>query len=120
MIATRRNERGLRAEFLLQFKTQDAAVKFQRAFEVGDFQMNVADADAGINRPGNRFFFHSGRLNQIPPERESTQTKAAAETTGTRSGAGKMTFVAAFAVAIHFALGRTRSATRLRAATLRT
>ena len=50
----------------------------------------------------------------------STRAEAAAEAAGARSGAGEMAFVAAFAIAIHFALGRSWSATRLRAATLRT
>ena len=36
MITARRNERRLRAKFLLQFKAQHAAIKFQRAIQVGD------------------------------------------------------------------------------------
>ena len=49
MITTRRNERGLRAEALLQFKTQHSTIKFQRAFKIGHFQMHMADADAGMD-----------------------------------------------------------------------
>jgi len=40
MITARRNERRAGTEPLLQFKAQHAAIKFQRAFEVGDFQMH--------------------------------------------------------------------------------
>ncbi len=49
MIAARRNERRLRTKPLLQFKAQHVAIKFQRAFEVGDFQMHMADADVRID-----------------------------------------------------------------------
>jgi len=49
MVAARLNERGLRAETLLQFKAQNVAVKSQRPFKVGDFLVDVADSDARIN-----------------------------------------------------------------------
>jgi hypothetical protein len=37
----------------------------QRAFEVGDFQMDVSDADAGIHRRGRRFRFHDFTVAQL-------------------------------------------------------
>ena len=50
MIAAGRNEGRARTQSLRQFKAQHAAIKFQRAFEVGHFKMHVADPDSGINR----------------------------------------------------------------------
>ena len=38
------------AEPLDQLKTEHAAIKRQRPVEIGDFQMHVADAHAGVNR----------------------------------------------------------------------
>ena len=49
VVGLARPHRGLRAKALLQFKAQHIAIKSQRPFEVGDFQMNVADADTRIN-----------------------------------------------------------------------
>jgi hypothetical protein len=66
MITACRDERCLRAEPLPQFKTEHAAIKFQRAFEVGDFEMDMADADGRVNRPGRQILFHGGNLLQIP------------------------------------------------------
>jgi hypothetical protein len=50
MIATGRNEGRLVPQALHQFETEHAAVKDERAVEVGDFQMHVAEADARIDR----------------------------------------------------------------------
>jgi hypothetical protein len=52
MITARRNERRLRAEPLHQFEAQHVAVKFQRAVEIGHFQMDVPDPDPWIHRRG--------------------------------------------------------------------
>jgi hypothetical protein len=57
MVTARRDECRLRTKPLLQFKPQHAAIKFQCAIKVGDFQMHMADADAGINRQGVNFSF---------------------------------------------------------------
>ena len=70
MITTSGNKCGLRAEFLLQFKTQNAAVKFQRAVEVGNFQVNVADGDASINRLGSEWLFHAAKIVQPAATRD--------------------------------------------------
>ena len=48
-----------------QFKAQHAAIKFQRAFKVGDFQMHVADVDTKVKRPGRQVFFHGESLIQF-------------------------------------------------------
>jgi hypothetical protein len=58
MVTAGGNEGRLRAEPLLQFKPQHAAIKLQRALQVRHFQMNVADDDARINWPRDRVFFH--------------------------------------------------------------
>ena len=49
VITAGRNKRGLRSEALRQLETEDAAVKPERALEVSNFEMNVADARAGID-----------------------------------------------------------------------
>src|SRR3954463_14443186 len=48
----RRHERRLRAVPLRQPEAEDAAVELQRPPQVGDLQVDVADADARINRAG--------------------------------------------------------------------
>ncbi|MMZ70190.1 hypothetical protein D1872_331790 [compost metagenome] len=52
MIAASRHERGLCPVPLRQLETKDSAIKPQRPFQVGDLQMDVTDADLGINRAG--------------------------------------------------------------------
>ena len=69
MVAASRDERGGGAEFLLKFKAEHAAIKFQRAFEVGDLQMDMADGDAGINGSGS-FIFHAGKIAAAGASRE--------------------------------------------------
>ena len=49
MITTGRNERCLGTKPLLQFKSQHPAVKIQRPFQIGDFEVDVANGDAKIN-----------------------------------------------------------------------
>src|SRR5213075_799370 len=49
MIAAGGNERGLRTVALSQFETEDATVELQRAFDVRDLEMDMADANAGID-----------------------------------------------------------------------
>jgi hypothetical protein len=49
MITTGQQERRLRAEALRDFKAKPVAVKLQRTFQVGHFQVNVADADVGVD-----------------------------------------------------------------------
>ena len=58
MITAGGNKGCLRAEALLQFKSEHAAIKFQRAFEVGHFQMHMTDDDARINWPRSWIFVH--------------------------------------------------------------
>ena len=60
MVSARRNERRLRTKALLQFKTQHAAIKLQRPFQVSDFQVDMADADTRIN--GVCRLFHADTL----------------------------------------------------------
>ncbi len=50
VIAARRNESGLRAEALRQLKAENPAVEVEGALEVGDFKVNVANANARIKR----------------------------------------------------------------------
>jgi len=50
MIAAGRDERRLGAESLHQFETEHVAIELQRAVDIGDSQMNMADAGAGIDR----------------------------------------------------------------------
>ena len=50
MIAAGGNERRLLAKALRQFKTEHAAIKRQRPIEIGNLQMDVANADARIDR----------------------------------------------------------------------
>jgi hypothetical protein len=52
VVAAGGDEGGGAADALLQLEAEHATVKLERAFEVGHFQMNVTDADAGIDRPG--------------------------------------------------------------------
>ena len=58
MITAGGDEGRLRAEPLLQFKSQHAAIKFQCALEVGHFQVHMTDGDARINRPRGGIIFH--------------------------------------------------------------
>jgi hypothetical protein len=50
VVAARRHERRLRPVPLRQLEAEDAAVEPQRPLQVGDLQVDVADANAGINR----------------------------------------------------------------------
>ena len=49
MIAAGGNERRA-AHPLHQLETEHAAIEVQRAIEIGDFEMHMADANAGIDR----------------------------------------------------------------------
>ena len=47
VIAAGRNERGARAQALLQLEAEHAAVKAERAIEIGDLEMDMPDPRAG-------------------------------------------------------------------------
>ncbi len=49
VIATSGDEGRLAAVTLSELKAEDAAVEIQGAIQVGDFQVDVADADAGMD-----------------------------------------------------------------------
>ena len=51
VVAAGRDEGGLRAVALHQREAEHAAVEAERAIEIGDLQVYVADAGAGGNRP---------------------------------------------------------------------
>ena len=65
MVAACGQERRLRPESLCDLEAQDAAAEPQRALQVGDLQVDVADADLGINRAGRVVLGHGGFL--LPP-----------------------------------------------------
>src|SRR5690242_1417439 len=68
------DECRLRPATLHQLKTEHAAIEIQRAFEIRDFEMNVADADAGIDR----WCAHSARLcRRFTNERGHSQCRDA-------------------------------------------
>jgi hypothetical protein len=50
MIATGGDKHGAGTDALCHLKTEYSAIKVERTLEVGDFQMNVADACRRINR----------------------------------------------------------------------
>ena len=50
MIAAGGQERGLSPKALLQLEAEHAAIKGERAIEIGDLQMNMADANARIDQ----------------------------------------------------------------------
>src|SRR5260221_13710084 len=50
VVAARRDERRLRAVPLRKVEAEDATVERQCPLQVGDLQVDVADADLGINR----------------------------------------------------------------------
>ena len=50
VIAAGRDKGRLVAESLLQLEAENAAVEVQRAVEVGHFEVDMADVDAGIDR----------------------------------------------------------------------
>ena len=52
MVAAGGDESGLLPQALHQLKTEHAAVERQRAIEIGDLEMHVADAYPGIDRCG--------------------------------------------------------------------
>ena len=47
VVSACRNECRLRAETLREFKAEHTAIERQCAVDIGNFQMDVADADAG-------------------------------------------------------------------------
>jgi len=50
VIAPRRDERGLRAVPLSQLEAENADIEPQRAFQIGNLQMDMADTDVRIDR----------------------------------------------------------------------
>jgi hypothetical protein len=52
VVAASRDERGLRPEALPQLEPEHVHVKGERAVDVRDLQVHVADVDAGIDRHG--------------------------------------------------------------------
>ena len=59
MIAARGDERRLVAEALHQLEPEYTAIKLERAIEIGDLEMHVANAHTGINWRGSRPTFRS-------------------------------------------------------------
>jgi hypothetical protein len=53
MVAASRNECGLRTKLLHELEAEHAAIEIERALQVGDFQVDVPDADRWINGGGN-------------------------------------------------------------------
>ena len=49
MITTGGEERGLASVTLREFKSEHIAIKCKRPIEVRDFQMDMSDADLGVN-----------------------------------------------------------------------
>ncbi len=49
MITAGGNKRGVIAVAFHQFKSEYATIKIQHALEIGDFEMDVADADTRID-----------------------------------------------------------------------
>ena len=49
MIAARGNKCGLGAEPLHQFETEHPDIEAERALEIGDLQVDVANADTGVD-----------------------------------------------------------------------
>jgi hypothetical protein len=49
MVTTRRDEGGLGAVALGELETEDAAVEGEGALQVGHFEVDVADADGGVD-----------------------------------------------------------------------
>ena len=52
MVAAGRDERGLVAVPLHHVEAEDVAVEGERAVDVGDLQVDVADVDAGVEAHG--------------------------------------------------------------------
>jgi hypothetical protein len=50
VVAAGGDEGGFGTKTLGQLEAEHAAVKLQRAFEFGDFEMHVADANPGMDR----------------------------------------------------------------------
>jgi hypothetical protein len=50
MLAAGGNKRRLPADALHQLEAEHAAIKIKRAIEIGDLEMDMADANAGIDR----------------------------------------------------------------------
>ena len=50
VVAARRDERGLIAVELRHLETEDAAIKIERALQVGHFEVDVANRDARMDR----------------------------------------------------------------------
>jgi hypothetical protein len=62
MIPACGNERGLAAIALRQFEPEHAAIEIERAFEIGDLEMDVPDPGAGGD--GHRCVGHGARLQE--------------------------------------------------------
>jgi hypothetical protein len=58
VVAARRHERRLSAVSLRDLEAEDAAVKPQRTLQVGHLQMDVTDADEGIEGRSQLFGIH--------------------------------------------------------------
>src|SRR5688572_30022255 len=63
VVAARRNKRSLLTISLGQFETENAAIEAERALEVGDLQVDVADANAGIDRCRHSIFCSHGAMS---------------------------------------------------------
>jgi hypothetical protein len=59
VITTGRKEGDLRSVALGDFKTEHIAIEPERAIEVGHFQTDVANSDAGMKRSSARIRFHN-------------------------------------------------------------
>ena len=60
VVAAGRDEGRLRAETLHQLEAQDTAVEVERPLQVGDLQVDMADAHPGID--GRILFRHANSL----------------------------------------------------------
>ncbi len=55
VVAAGGDEGGVVAPALHQLEAEDAAVEVERAVDVGDLEVDVADVDAGVDRIGSSF-----------------------------------------------------------------
>ena len=67
VVAARRDERCLGAVPLGQLEAEDAAVEPQRPLKVGHLQVDVTDADLGIDRGGFSAEFMMVNAPSEPP-----------------------------------------------------
>src|SRR6202035_3315011 len=94
MVPARRNKSRTSAVTMCQLKAEDAAIKCQRAIQVGHLEMHVANANVGMNRLGVGHFSRKFQVIEQAQAAPSSKEKLSGKRRGAVAATQYTTFLA--------------------------